>query len=764
MKKTLFALLLGTSPLLLRAQDFYDIGTIQDIHLQFSQSNWDAILDSLSNANSPNRLVAQYIIINGVQFDSVGVKYKGNSSNQPNNTKNPFNIDLDYVINGQDYQGYDALKLSNVFKDPTFVREALGYEIARYYMPAPKANYARVYVNGNYHGLYTNVESVNGEFLDEHFANNDGVNFKCDPTSMSPLPIGCNNGGSALEYLGSDTACFYTRYELESDYGWTQLRDMTNSLKNNLAAIEQYLDVDRALWMLAFDNVLVNFDSYLGSGHNYYIYQDNNNRFNTIIWDCNETFGAFTNGGGGGGGLTLSQMQNLSSLHNQTQISRPLMNKLMQNPKYKKSYIAHLRTILEENFESGSYTTRIQTMQNLISADVQADNNKFYSFANFTANVNSTVSGICGITELMSSRITYLQSDAEVVKVPPVISSVIPSNSSPNIDDMVTINATITGEQAVKLRYRYDKFDVFVETDMFDDGTHNDGAANDNVYGAEVQVPVSGLQYYIYAENADAAMFSPVRAEYEFYELNAVNPNAVPYMDIVINEFMASNVSAVAEPNGDFGDWLEIYNNTAAPVSLNGVYLTDELSNEDKWAFPDTSIAANGYLIVWIDNDTVPGELHATFKLSASGEQLGLFNNDGTVIDTLTFGAQTADVSYGRYPNGTGSFTTMPTTFSAENSSGVGVNETPSVLDFVRLFPNPARNGYATLLALMQTETDAQWQVFDGLGRCLVSQECELQKGENQFQIDCRQWSTGVYFVRIAAASGEYKTLLLEVR
>lgn len=764
MKQHFSALLLMVAAAEMQAQsNFYDINTIQEIDLHFYDANWDARLDSLIAANSDARILAD-VTINGVAFDSVGVKYKGNSSHSPGNAKNPFNIKLDYTIGSQDYQGHQTLKLSNAFKDPSFVREALGYEIAREYLPSPQANFARVYVDGVYHGLFTNVESVNGDFLSTHYWNDAGAHFKCDPVSMSPLPVGCINGGSALEYLGSDTACYYQRYEIESDYGWGYLRALTDALKNNPAQIEQFLDVDRALWMCAFNNVLVNLDSYLGSGHNYYIYQDNNYRFNTIIWDCNETFGTFSNVGGGTQ-LSVAQMQNLSSLYNQTQISRPLLNKLLANPRYKKTYIAHLRTIVEEYFSSNEYLNRAQTMQTLIDAAVQADVNKFFTYADFSNNINNQVGSVPGITQLMVTRTNYLENtDAETVKVPPTIANVQASNNTPFVGDLIYITAQIGNANAYKLRYRDWRFAIFQETDLFDDGAHGDGAAGDGVYGAQVQVPATGLQYYIYAENNDAAMFSPVRAEYEFYELTASSQNTIAAGDLVINEIMASNLTAYADQDGEYDDWIEIYNTTSNPISLQDIFLTDNLGNTNKWAFPDTTIAANGYLIVWADNDTFQTGLHAYFKLSATGEQVGLYNLNGTVIDSVSYGVQTTDITYGRYVNGTGNFTAMPPTPGAVNSLTVGVNELPMQFAQWRIFPNPSYQGQATLALRMRSDCAAEIQVVDNLGRSLQRQQIQLQAGENQVPIEAMGLSTGMYYVLVWTAEGESIRMKWEVR
>ena len=149
------------SPFNLFSQNnFYDIDTIREVRLYFYEENWDALLDSFFIVGDNDRALAD-VIIDGYSYDSVGVRYKGFSSVSVNRLKNPFNIKLDYIIEGQDHQGIDKLKLANVYQDPSFIREVLSYEIAADYMPSPKANYANVYINDTLLGLYTNVQAVN---------------------------------------------------------------------------------------------------------------------------------------------------------------------------------------------------------------------------------------------------------------------------------------------------------------------------------------------------------------------------------------------------------------------------------------------------------------------------------------------------------------------------------------------------------------------------------------------------------------------------
>ncbi|RLC59602.1 MAG: hypothetical protein DRI80_12290, partial [Chloroflexota bacterium] len=125
---------------------------------------------------------------------------------------------------------------------------------------------------------------------------------------------------------------------------------------------------------------------------------------------------------------------------------------------------------------------------------------------------------------------------------------------------------------------------------------------------------------------------------------------------VLINEFLVDNESVNQDEAGAYDDWLELYNADAVTVTLEGMYLTDDLSEPTKWQFPaGTTIPPSGYLLVWCDRDTGQGPLHADFKLNRDGEEIGLFADDahGLVpLDRLVFGPQLEDISYGRLPDG----------------------------------------------------------------------------------------------------------------
>ena len=99
-------------------ESFYKGDEIREVKLRFYQANWDEVLDSLYIKGQKERILAD-VFIDGIKYDSVGVRYKGYSSASINRVKNPFNIKLNYRIKGQKHLGIDKLKLSNVIQDPS---------------------------------------------------------------------------------------------------------------------------------------------------------------------------------------------------------------------------------------------------------------------------------------------------------------------------------------------------------------------------------------------------------------------------------------------------------------------------------------------------------------------------------------------------------------------------------------------------------------------------------------------------------------------
>ncbi len=509
----------------INAQDIYNIDRIQEIKIYFEDENWDQTLDSLKKEGTKKRIKAD-VKLNGRMYKDCGVRFKGNSSY--NNARNvfgrkmPINIKSDYTSDSQTFPGgFTRLKLANGFRDPSFVREVLSYEIARKYMSAPKCNFSHVYINDEYYGLYTNVESINETFLKEHFENQDALLVKCDPEYSLKPPAKCpkNANKATLEFMGFDSLCYKGTYETKSDkQDYKSLIALTKILKDNPSKAKSVLDIDRTLWMLAYNNVLVNLDSYSGRlAHNYYMAKDQSGRWVPLIWDLNLCFGGFRFDGTGKP-LDNPGMIKMSPFIHYKNPERPLIQKILTIPRYRKTYIAHMRTIINENFKNNSYMTRARRLQSIVDLAVKNDESKFYSYASFKENLTkSSKAGkaqIIGLEELMKPRIDFLLSHPVLQKTPPKLSSVQHKRKA----DGVTILCKAENAERVFVAYRYEKYGYFKKKPLKDDGEHNDFRAGDGFYGADIEFK-PGMQYYILAENEDAVMLNPERAEFEFHEI-----------------------------------------------------------------------------------------------------------------------------------------------------------------------------------------------------------------------------------------------------
>ncbi len=733
------------------SQNFYDRSTVQTIEIFFGFTNWDSQLDAATTTDT--YIVADSVRINGVSFDSVGVKYKGNSSYNANNNKNPLHIELDHIKGNQDYQGYTDIKLQNGYSDPSMIREVLSYAILEQYMDCPKANFANVYVNGTLRGMYSSAESINKKFNGEHYYLSNDSYFKCNP-------VGGAGPGSTinpdLKYINMDSSSYFNGYELKSTYGWNRLVDLINTLNNNFTNIESKLDVDRALWMLAFNNVLVNLDSYSGAfRQNYYLTWDLNDRFVPTVWDLNMSFGGFP-GGTGSGPYTATSLDPMS---NSTSTNHPLIVKLLSNPMYKRMYMAHLRTIVQENFASQDYLTMANDLRTTIDASVQSDPYKFYTYTQFQNSLTTDIPGggppgstIPGLQNLMSGRTTYFSTNSNYNLVAPTISAFSASNITPAFGETIYLTATCSNESTVYLGYRSNHQLKFNRVQMFDDGAHGDGAAGDHVYGYQVTIVGAIFEYYIYAENSTAGLFSPQRAEHEYHTLTI----SLPYCnigDVLINEIIASNGSSAYDSNGENDDWVELYNTTSSAIDLSGMYLSDDALNIMKWSFPiGTSIPANGYLLVWCDNDLGQSGLHTNFKLSSLGENL-IFSNGATVYDQVAFGVQSTDVAFARCPDGGSNFALVTPTPEANNGCQASILELEEAFQ-LKLFPNP----FSEHLNIECGESsNVTVKISDLQGRIIYSNSIGF--GLNQLNVS--NWSNGVYYATFEKSNGQKLTVNL---
>ena len=502
--------------------DLYALDHIVDIELEMLDKHWRKKLLQWKSENSDRRTLA-HLTVDGTRYDSVGVRFKGNSSYhataKTERRKLPFNVKVSHVRDGQRVNGkYETLKLSNLFRDPSYVRESLSYAIARDYMPAPRCNYARLTVDGEPLGLYNLSESIDEQFWADHLGSPTGLLFKCDRDSKDPPPAHCPPGiGASLKHLGPDSACYASRYEIKkSDHGWDELIDFTRRFNAAEEPAENYLNVDEALWMLAFDNALVNLDSYLGLFcHNYYLFRDTSGYWRPIVWDLNLSFGGFrlldTDAVLDDGQLqTLSPFLHFADKHP----DRPLITQLLSRPLFRKLYVAHLRTIYDQQFAGDQWQPRAEAIRQTIAAAVAAEPNPLYAAGSFERNYVTSVEtrdgSVVGLRELISGRKRFLAEHPLFRQPTPAIAEQTGTRTGDSLRVAVTLGAGGPPAEGVWVAHRPRGRGGFRFTRAEAEADSNYVAS---WAGAREQ------EYFIIAEGRVSATVLPARSAREWFTL-----------------------------------------------------------------------------------------------------------------------------------------------------------------------------------------------------------------------------------------------------
>ena len=495
----------------------FDVDSIRNLTLDFEDPSYHNILVN-SFFNDPSYRIPATLTYNGVSYDSVGVRYKGNSTfclpNDEGNRKVPYNIDMNHWISGQTLEDLKKIKLANAWFDPTFAKEITASKIYQKYLPTPEANLIRLIAQGNYVGIYAHTESVDKQFLKKHFDEKDGVFFKCDPVQVF-CGGSSGEGNPDLKWLGADSANYYNSYDLKSDKGWGELMELIQTLNFDFENLGNVLNVDRVLWAFAVNSAILNLDTYNGYYvHNYYLYQTEDGLFQMIPWDFDNAFA---------GAILGYEYFNPSPVHNYDTYGgqyaaneRPLLEKLLNDPLRRKQYNAHLKTILTETLlDTEEIRGGIDQLQDVAFASVQSDPNKLFSMTQFSTNVEEdlwTGWGFGGIMSMLDARNEYMSGLQTMVMPTPEISNMSLTNGQLTVDvdlaSEVDVMATISPYNS--------KFQSF---ELFDDGTNGDLLANDNTYTGNLPFMGQGeaVKFYIRAQNSSNMKLLPERAEYEFF-------------------------------------------------------------------------------------------------------------------------------------------------------------------------------------------------------------------------------------------------------
>jgi hypothetical protein len=539
----------------------------------------------------------------------------------------------------------DHFTLDWPVRDSTDQREQLMFWMAeQLHLPNLHRRYVHLFINGTRRGtIYDDVQQPDQTLLNEFFPDdNNGHLYKANNWTE-----GVDNANTTSSGVSNILQHYNTtggQHKL-ARYRWNwrpraassanefgdifTLIDAVNSVANYQAAVESVVDVNNWMRTFAFHDLCSYWDAFGNPNtKNTYLYKPTAGRWTQFTWDMDVGLGVFVD-------------PTNDPLFPAT--ADPKVDALQAFAAFRRIY---WRTIHEAfaTFYSGSgVTTPLQRKYDALAAN---------GIGLISPFVPSGAFGL-SITQWIDQRRTFIQSQLDAVAANFVITS--PANVT-----VATPSVTITGTAPVN-----------VEKLTVNDVVLNVAWTSVTAWRITL-VPAAGTNPYV------VRAFDYNGAQIGTGTVNVTFNGTSTWPALRINEWMAANGGSVLDPaDGHSDDWVELFNPTAASVSLTNWRISDSSPTPTEFVFPaGYSLGANGRLIAWCDEETVqnaaPASLHLPFKLSASGETLTLTAPDGTIVDTVTFGQQVTDISQGRIPDGgaTVAFLTAP---SAGTTNGAAI-------------------------------------------------------------------------------------------
>ena len=774
-KCALLALSLLCLPFALHAQSNYreesakifTSNVVATIKIEIAPEFLNYILNPV-NAESdslfPARVIFQNENIARDTLEPVGFRLRGNTSRY--SSKKSFRIDINEYVRGQKLYGLEKLNVNGEHNDPALMRSRLCWDLFNQAgVPGARTAYAAFYINNEYRGLYVLVEHYDENFILDLLGNNDGNLYKC----LYPAPLTWRGPDqAAYKYMRNSRERAYDLKTNETQDDYSDLVSFINFINNTNDAdfareLETRFNVRAFLKQLAHNTLLGSWDDYWYLQNNYYLYHNTaTDKFEFTPYDYDNTYGIdFVNGDWG--------TRNIYAFGNANE-PRPLVTRILNIPAYRNLYSSYIKQALSGAFTLAAHEPKFSQWRALAEPWVQSD--PYYpiqwrfTFATWQQSLDAAFGGHVeyGIRPFIQTRIASAMQQLQEGPLPAEISEVQwdPLYPAPRQDVLVKCRVLDGGGTVLRVDLLYSVAGgPSVLAAMYDDGQHFDGAANDGVWAGKIfgQAPSKSLEFYLRAQSsAGAWTIYPETAP--FKKIRVFTP--APTFPLVINEFLAQNTRTITDPaDGDFDDWAEIYNSADTAVSLQGMFLTDNLATPAKWQFPDTTLPPKAFLLVWTDNEAAQGALHTNFALSRNGEQIGLFAPvavGNAPIDTLSFKTQKSDTSYGRTPDGGSAWIYFATPTPGRSNVSTTVTQQkseqalPEAFRLEKVWPNPAKS-FANVRVHIDQVGMYKIAVFDVLGRRVWSESLRLaQSGEYDRTVPLAGLPQGVYFVRVQTA------------
>ncbi|MFA4839903.1 MAG: CotH kinase family protein, partial [Candidatus Neomarinimicrobiota bacterium] len=476
------------------------------------------------------------------------------------------------------------------------------------------------------------------------------------------------------------------------------------SVPENYAYVINQIDVDEYLNYIITEIYSANTDWPAGN-NKYWREQGEGHKWRWILYDTDLSFGA--HGRGQYNTNTLdSLMHSDGSYYALPLWSTKLTRKMMENETFRNEFIQRFAAHLSTTFKADRVTGVIDSLQTMLAPEIPRHKARWPKSMSLGNTANPSWESLIGIVRTFAmNRPQYMM---------------VFINDEFDLDGAATLNVSANDPAAGKILVS----GVEIPSQDFH------GRFFKNIPLRCEAFPNPGYRFVrwegLSTETTDSINVTMTDSD----TLTAIfEVDTEPYAGIAINEVMAINQTNITDEFGAHEDWIELYNSRDQSVNIGGLWITDNLNTPGIWQIPatapdSTTIPSHGFLLLWADKEPGQGILHVNIKLSAEGEQIGLAQktDSGFVfVDSLTFGAQTADVSLCRYPDGESNieFSSEPTPKTknvCQSAIGGEKYQIPDRFALKSIYPNPF-NPRTTIRFDLPKEVFVTLTVYDLTGK-----------------------------------------------
>jgi len=586
--------------------------------------------------------------------------------------------------------------------------------------------FVEVYINGKYWGIYNLRERQDEHYLKDNFGyNEDEVDF--------------------LEYDYQEP---HYKKTIAGDWeDWEKLKDFL--IHENMTSDENYkiaknwIDINNFIDYQIFEIFIGNQD-WANNNIKFWCPKEDGGKWKWVLWDTDFALGtqrkypvgkpnhnfihmALTYGGWGSGDYTW------------------MFRNLMKNEMFKKEFIVRYQDLLNSIFSSEFTSSTFNSLINVIKPEIKKQFNKWGRSKSIWENdIEYTIN-------FLNKRPSFCRTN--------LAKEFIIDGSLFNIQlDIGDMHGGLIKLNSLNIN---DEIPGWIDKTQPWEGSY---FTNQEVN--VIAIPKFGYHFDHWEgdiEEKDISKDTLIFLLTKNTSLKAIfKRDEVNLPKLFINEIMSSNKNAFEDDNGEFSDWIEIFNPSDKKIDLSGLYLTDDLSQPDKYKVPSglpdiTVIKPKGYLTIIADNKESDSEyLHLNFKLKKRGEAFGIYYkdlNNFIVIDTISFPVLAENKSFGRLPDGGEDWVV----FSVSTPNSMNEMIFPDFVkeqnsnDGFNIFPNPFINNINIEFKAKNANSNIDLYILNIHGRIIFQYSL---KASIINRIDLSSYKTGVYIVKLVDLSG----------